>query len=111
MNKTNGRKAAQAKKPAPLTITLQGRAAQSVRIASRSLGMRPSTAASIFVTQGELLSGNSEEAREFRLAIAADYVGLSQSATTELHAHAKRATAEYVANLRTRLAKKGGAAR
>lgn len=112
MKATTNRKPSKAKKPAPLKVTITGSQAERVRTVAKQLGISRSECVANFLPFGFHMTGSDPESKEYQLDVAADYVGLSRAATAELHAHAERASAEYLANLRKRTrkpqAKKGG---
>ena len=75
-------------KSKPLTITIKGKLADMIRQAAKQHGIMPSSVVAIHLRPGMLATANTEEAKEYRLATAANYVGLSLRATAELHRHA-----------------------
>ena len=89
-------------KPRPLKLTLEigGELAEEIRKYSRQMGVRPATIIRWQIKPGLLSTGHSDEAKEFQLATASRFVGLSPETTAFLHIKAKEAEAEYIARLR-----------
>ncbi|WP_193212004.1 hypothetical protein [Luteolibacter marinus] len=94
-------------KPLKITLTLKGKAAQRVRDHAKAVGERPASTIATHVLFGLLLTGNDEEAQEFKRDFAARYIGLSPSATSELHRLAELGTADYLKRYRAQKAATG----
>lgn len=89
----------------PVTVTFTGDLALKIRETSKLFGMRASGVAEFFASQGEALSSPTDKGREFRLGMAAQYMGMSLEEAESRHRWAKERTARYCAELRAKEAK------
>lgn len=58
------------RKVRPVTVTIDGDLAETIRKAARTIGFRADTWARLCINTGNLMTDNTEEAKEYRLGMA-----------------------------------------
>jgi post-segregation antitoxin (ccd killing protein) len=80
----------------PLKITIDGELAEEIREASRSTGISPSVMIRSHLRGGLLMSAPTTKGHDYRLASAAEMLGVSMEVATAMHREASRRKATGV---------------